>query len=477
LIRTTTIELTGDKYKAEQLSLAHTNRLLHIFRNSNSFNNLLTNTHLENFYDDTGKFVGSIHLATNHGIEVVTVNMLSGGEKELEKTETYDMIVPLMRSSDNKYWVACLSGTFEGPYYVFENTQDISAEEMDDNVESELDGRMISMGAAPINGVPNPRLFFIAQTGIRPEYSDVEYDDSGAPDPPKYWDNLTLTEQKDYVTSYEAFCCPEHSFATIEAVVDYSYSYSYNEYLTVRGVQLDMVQGLISHSEVEDATYQYGHFSVVPCEQADLDVITEYWETNTHDELFFIYDSSAINSHSEADEFSVGWDSFRVDEGSSSNFCATYNTRHRIATVSYTMDYIECAYNEDDGYESSDDVTTANYFQVGSHVYTIAEERVNTIPPEFSTGENMMKYYGPESSVKETAIAAAVVQVPGVDSMSYFYVSGRSYYELTTTTFSDYSHLGHAIPDLVGVDADTLFGGEIFLGAIRLSSTMVATKT
>jgi hypothetical protein len=177
LIRTTNIELTGDRYNANQLSLAHTNRLLYIFRNFNSFRELKINTHLEPFYDDTGKFVGSIHLSTNYGIEVVTVNVPFGEEEEKVKKVQTEKLVPcfIVTGGDGETrkvvgYIACTDGTFLEPYKWFDVVEgaDIVLESFYDEGDKYYDGEVAldDKEVLSING--EDTLLFVRQTGLSP---------------------------------------------------------------------------------------------------------------------------------------------------------------------------------------------------------------------------------------------------------------------------------------------------------------------
>lgn len=129
--QTTKIELKGDKYKAEQLSLAHVDRLLYIFRRNNSFNDLQIAAHREPIFDDTGAFVGEVYMQTAHGAENVIVTCPAGGKKETKelwhkRPEMVEQLVPCMivtgpeqYSTEIIGYIACLSGSFLEPYVFF----------------------------------------------------------------------------------------------------------------------------------------------------------------------------------------------------------------------------------------------------------------------------------------------------------------------------------------------------------------------
>jgi hypothetical protein len=177
LIRTTNVELTGDRYKANQLSLAHTNRLLEIFRNFNSFLPLLINTHLEPFYDDAGKFVGSIHLSTNYGIEVVTVNVPFGKEKKVKKELQKERIVPCFvvtggegESRKVVGYIACMSGTFLEPYRWFGVIEDdeIILDSFYDEGDKYYDGDVALDTRHLLSTSGDHSLLFFRQSGLSP---------------------------------------------------------------------------------------------------------------------------------------------------------------------------------------------------------------------------------------------------------------------------------------------------------------------
>jgi len=139
MARTTAIELKGDRYKAEQLSLAHTQRLLRTFRENSAFQSLQQNKHEENFFDETGAYIGKISIQNVFGVETVIVDVRP--EKPTPQKEEWklrqrqvDTLIPCFICTGEANYsreivgiIASLGGSFTGPYYWFSKLEDDDA--------------------------------------------------------------------------------------------------------------------------------------------------------------------------------------------------------------------------------------------------------------------------------------------------------------------------------------------------------------
>ncbi len=500
MIRTTNIELKGDKYRAEQLSLAHVNRLLTIFRRNNEFQDLLISYHEEPFFDETGRYIGVIKMQTTHGAENVIVDVPpvvvpEKGEKlelQLIKPEQTDRIVPVMRSTNNKWWVVCLSGTFEGPYYAFENIFKIAAEEMDDNVESELNNRLISIGGSPLNDTEHPQLIFVAQTGERPTelYFDVEgvgeADIGIAPGP----DIATTTGE---IPDPPPYLDPPIPFVYTVDVDGY-------KYITVWDQIISIKPRYFYGSRVQDGEINYNNsFSGTVTLTADYEfpVIVgalvlppEIYELRA-DKDFWVYDSLL---------FTAG---IRIERDDISRFACCYANYTAKATVEYDTEVDESLteslslpYNKIYHFQVDQitlpfyaDSPTAMKYDVHPPWETQQRDSVGYGNGTGSGGEacsverNMIKYYGTDSAAETTGIMCGRINTADINDEGmqenwetikflYNYIGPNYEDGMKTTTFipeNAFIHT-HIIANAQNIDDTVTFSGEIFLGRIRTST-------
>ena len=462
MARTTNIELKGDRYKARQLSLAHTNRLLEKFRGFNDFNKLMTNSHREDFFDDTGAYIGSIKMQTTFGTEKVIVEVGAGKPRKKpelwrEKRRPVDLIVPVMRSTDNHYWVVCLSGTFEPPYLVFENIYNIPAEDFDDNVEIAMDKKLISI-------LPGRELFFIAQTGLRPEEDEYEY--------------FTETDEYSYTlvhTGNSVQICGDIGLTDVNGAGSEMWNTLYK--IKTWGQALNIPESASSVINTRARTW-------IVCSAGAEEVYSvcgEALATATipgKDEFF----RSALISYSEGDSLSIsssyescspwaGRYSVRPERESTANFAACYRIRRDVAENTGSRAYNPCAETATDYVNDIIDTsstTYGDYFKVDGTEYTLREESSGTYPLFYQHG---LKYYNTENIAAITALMAAFkwdyVGDTANWSWIYHYVGPNSSDQLVSTTFIPESGVStHIIPD-IGLPVDTLFRGEIFLALLR----------
>ena len=491
MARTTAVELKGDRYKAEQLSLAHINRLLRTFRENSAFQSLQQNKHEENFFDETGAYIGKISMQTVFGVEKVIVDVRSGKprpQKEAWKTDSrlVSQIVPCIRSVDNLWWVACLSGTFEGPYYAFKNIYEIPAEEMADDTEVALDNKLISVGTAPLGGGGPPKLFFIAQTGERAEIGDGALnEDISITSDPRYEiadPNLIFTNYMASLTPYYELCMP---LGISVGYYDLSFSCFDTFYrdFTVWGELLDAPKRKFHYGKsYEGQSIRLGgdppgvlnHFG------GEYHVITDYVVP-------------AIKG-------------IRAERENVNNSACCYAEFITDQDATYSNPYADCV-DAVNGVAPDPLPETIYrkpyYFQVGELTYQFYEPPLSEVVfppglyvspwmdnlpgPQVNVEDNMMKYYGPESRAAMTGIMCGRVDtqeftddqwhdpIEGTESclgFYYNYIGPRNENEITTTVFiPDNGEYEHIIPGVMYEGEDIIFKGEIFLGMIQYTVT------
>jgi len=131
--KTTQVDLKGDKVQARSLAEAHVPRLMFDFRKNQSFQNLDIYSETKKFFDKTGAYVGTVYMQSVNGAENIVVMCDAGKKmeetrvtKELAVVENLANIVPcFIVTGDEPYseeivgYIACLSGSFLGPYQFF----------------------------------------------------------------------------------------------------------------------------------------------------------------------------------------------------------------------------------------------------------------------------------------------------------------------------------------------------------------------
>lgn len=477
----TDIRLEGDQYRARKLAHAQVNRLLTIFRRTNEFQDLKFNTHAENFFDETGKYIGTIHLLTSHGIEVVTVDVppiVKREKKEeiwLKKPEHIEQIVPVMRSVDNRYWVACLSGSFDGPYYAFENIYEIPAEEMADNAEGELDNRLISTGAFPLNGVDSPELFFIAQTGVKPDTDDIaETEDS------RYQTSNEDVTFRAYMVALpytSEYCIPTGKYHGMYAI-DFDYDDTFFRQYTVWGKELSLQRKILRYIKnllgpgVRGAT------------EGSLQNFGGMWVRSLD---FVVSTIKGISvEQDDVENFACCYAGFTIDDTHTSSepydSCRDWDRTWVTKGYDYTINksfYFQIEDNDFKFYTSpSYTETPRGYNHPWADSLFIGDYPSDTCSVE----DNMIKYYGSESGTSTGImcgrIEAADRAAPEADlenerclEFIYNYVGPSTEEDINSThIIPDNGAYEHIMANVQGIDDTVIFKGEIFLGRIRLSS-------
>lgn len=487
-LRTTAVELKGDKYRAEQLSLAHVERLLYNFRRNTGSLNI--NAARVNFFDDTGKFIGEIYMHTVFGAETVIVKCPSGVTKKQEELKVIlptDRIVPCMRSTDNQWWVACLSGTFNGPYYAFKNIYNIAVEDMSDNEEINLNRKLISIGAPPINGAQSPRLFFVAQTATRPKLGsygwELDATDEG-------FNGFGVQDYRfTYVELPETPVYPHPALHEQVFTTEYSYSVSQDHYIWEQ--QFSIPSRAFSYSETRVVTGWRYDFPAGPITDL-LDITTVYDYATTTVQAIRAEQSSISNFACCYLEWRVN-ETARYIETPGPDYTATIEISpeeipHTKTYYLQVDDKVFEILKVEDWHYNGDSLNNAYYAW-------LEEGPKEMVAPEgglrnYGTPDgNTLKYYGPSSAAPITALFCGVVSTsepiydgsgytgsdtpPECVRFDYHYVGPNTQEPdtISTTTFipEDATAFEHIIANVIGLPSDDSikFRGEIFLGLIR----------
>lgn len=484
MARTTKIELKGDRYKARQLSLAHTNRLLEKFRGFNDFNKLMTNSHREDFFDDTGAYIGSIKMQTVFGTEKVIVEVGAGKpvrKQELwrEKKRQVDLIVPVMRSIDNHYWVVCLSGTFEPPYLVFENIYDIPAEEMDDNVEINMDKKLIST-------LNEKHLYFIAQTGVRPSAEEIEWKYHEEVNEPYYRELSFGEKQAFYVFSgtcceggYEYISGPGFKACYSMAPPPYSFTKEHHQEFEVFG----QVAALPNSESFESGTTTSVHAGGCSDVWGDCETATGFaLSLYTQAKDLVAWGSSYPGVVTSEDtlftkgigRFGQEGKSIRLERDNVDNVASCYSVEDTTETHTHTGSVSGgCVFTATVG---SDVYTTERsysyYFRVDSDIFILRGPSADENPYYQQSFDNQVKYYNTDSIARVTGMMSAILASGSTSDnwIEYYYVGPNSQgalagpVQFSAVVIND--AYAHTMPD-IGLPVDTLFRGEIFLALLR----------
>lgn len=448
------------------------------------------------------------HFQLMHGQERVIVDAPvyepSPNPEPRKVIEEVEQIVPMMRSTDNQWWVACLSGTFEGPYYAFENIYDIPAVAFDDNVEADMDGQLISTGRSEIEeGISLPELYFIGQTGILPPALTTQNVDTGPDYQPSIDDQSEVICQKEDITvngecplgvpqsvtvhDYTGVIFGNWSYKNVgsnEIIDEYVVFGAVNTYLphyySGRYTSYSHTYNTTAGSGLHSFWLYFGGIYFTGCDFFNVRV-PDYNLTAEELALQSARDSFALtgwtgtdgaNSNKvfteESKEMFNGRFALRIEQAYTNRFCCGYtntvveNTDIRTAT--------------DTACEIETDVTTSNtttteysdYFQVDDQAYLL-QGPMETHSPTYSTGENMMKYYGTDSIAETTGMMSAVVIKPGDDDIAYHYVGPNNQHELSVTSFiaPGIPLRKHTVADVENLPDGVEFYGEIFLGLVK----------
>jgi len=468
--KTTQVELKGDRVQARSLAEAHVPRLMFDFRRNQSFQDLAIYSETKKFYDQTGAYVGTVYMQSVNGAENIVVTC-DAGKPEIPKEKHAEQITPLplsrlvpcMRSGDNQYWVACMSGTFEGPYKLFKNVTGVTAADMDDNVEVNIDGQFMSTDGEYY-------LFFVAQTGVRPGGTDIDLtgnlsethdftSSAGTIHVVICWGGCmgrnawtseadrTVTENRSIMVYGTDIGLPRNGFIAVDESDRYggncwvSYGYGCSGELTV--VEQDVI----------DACGNVGNPGPTPGEDTFSIPGGEYynqWNTTYTAEGCSLWSG----------EYSV-----RIETNNHQNHAACYRTSSVETHTHRIRDYQICDL-EGALLEETVTATTSkcDYLKVNSTVYPLREVSSDTYPQFDNIG---LKYYNTDSIAQITALLGAYIY--GQDQFGYYYVGPNSNNSLVSTNFPRLltGQSRHTIPDMKDADGNLVeFYGEIFLGRV-----------
>jgi len=375
-----------------------------------------------------------------------------------KSVDEVEKIVPVIRSDDNLHWIACLSGTFEGPYYYFPNIHEIPATAFDDNVEADLDKQLISVGVDLIeDSIEPPGLFFIAQTGIIPDEYEWVDGDSGASEV------ISLLGQSSTtcggaMTWYESLTGIHSNYNTQD--------------LLVLGTDIGIPSYSSSTEDVRSRKYITKSGGSVPP--------PPWTDTSLVDSFYF---DDPLSSFSEGDDWirtiinesTVPWNSqysVRIELDAYDNLAVCY--RYHASSYYYhgARPFEPCSVPFPDYDVLTESITHqyCDYFRVDTSVFPLREESADAYPQYEGNG---LKYYGPENMAAITGLmAAGVRQFDNFSDYMYCYVGPNSDNALSTTLFPSIDGLSrHEMSGVMGIsDADllgVLFQGEIFLGLIK----------
>jgi hypothetical protein len=520
--KTTNVDLKGDRVQARSLAEAHVPRLMFDFRRNQSFQDLAIYSETKKFFDSSGQYVGTVYMQSVNGAENIVVSCDAGKppveEKKFEEPVVptpLAQFVPCIRSTDNQYWVACMSGTFEGPYRVFRNTLGVTAEQMSDTNEAALNRKFLSTDG-------ELQLYFIAQTGTRDTGTLDMYNVAGGllydhnfsyiEDPrttiygyDALWTAYRLSNPSRCVEclachdAYPAPCVGPEPVYIPTYDIDFSYDDTFYHYYKYKGdkLNIDEYEEHLAKSKIGiSGTYHLGSCVNVP------NPLITYEYSYFNGEALLNYNFSSVVVKGMNLEDIENFACFYVDIVDS---CTD--------TKSNTMSDCEAHHASQQGPEMLPNVTSRAYhFQVNEDTFPFysppdfTETRANYIDAfqgdihrtdqsglievgmvqyECYSDRNMLKYYGEESLASTAGIMCGRVNTWQYDedgfyleekcaAFHYNYIgpnnvtdNGR---DITTTTFvpegADIQSYVHTIPNIQANGEDIKFKGEVFMGMI-----------
>jgi hypothetical protein len=416
-------------------------------------------------------------------------------KEEKGSTEEIEQIVPVIRSIDNTHWIACMSGTFEGPYLHFPNIFEIPVEAFDDNIETDLDGQLISIGDNEYDGSINaPELYFIAQTGVRPEEDDLDWTDgessgeagtltwSATPEIAKCYDlygNWIMDAMA--VGAYSP--TPGVTYSSRLTLWGGDYAPYYTEFSSSSGGKVaDNVPHYAIHSDAvfasdpsppsdEEMRLQVKEkFDSWYAIEASLNPPFKDWNVR-------YYENTSSHIQSEQSLFDAE-NSIRAERGGSSKSCSGYSIHEQSSTTTRTQNYPYPSttqtsngwvYGGDAIYTTTETESFSDYFQVDDRKYLLAEHS-GYYPAYVPAYFNKMKYYNTDSIAAITGMMSAGIREDGgtYSWFKYYYVGPNNHNEITETVFgTDNGAWRHIIPNVEGIDDTVMFEGEIFLGLVK----------
>jgi hypothetical protein len=449
-----------------------------------------------------------------HGREIVNVSApippVISGEEHVRRTiiEEIEQIVPVIRSIDNQYWCACLSGTFNGPYYIFKNIYDLPPESFDDEIETDIDRQLISIGTEQIeDSIDDPQLYFIAQTGIRDTATNDLYDvhqDIRADTnyqvmfDPSYETNNLTAQWLNYAHSiigFWTYCPPwDNSLPYIATfAVSFSANSMFNSYYLYKGNPLIIPEIVRGAGDTRNG------------------LVGTNVATNHNDGPVGALEVSPNILHSFYGESSRSYDIAQIvikgiSIESVNSFSCSYCQEEISETNSWTNPLPDCGFLmvKEIPWDSIVNVIRNYWLQVDDNAFifysppdfidsptAFTSLRDHTGPGEENTDQyeclsdsNMIKYYGPDSLGNSTGIMCGRVNKwqygsdiykinESCEKFIYSYIGPNNringVQHITSTEFipnitTDYKHI---IENVKIDDVDIEFKGEIFLGIIK----------
>ena len=479
--------LTGDHQRAHSHfheARAHMGQLKRI-----NVNNLPIISGIKYFDDGSVAMFKVVH--GKEDIHIVSPIAQLGGEippVPKKGVDEVEQIVPVFRSIDNTHWVACLSGTFEPPYYHFPNTFEIPAEALDDNIETDLDKQFISIGITLIeDGIDLPELYFVAQTGGRPSAAEIEwkyYVDANEP----YYRELSFSEKQAYYV-FSGTCCeggyeyiggPGFKACYSMAPPQHSFTKEHHQEFEVFGQVAALPNSESSESGTTTSVHAGGCSDVWgDCETAIGFAMADYTQAK---DLVAWGSSYPGVANSEITSFTRGIGllgddgrSIRVERDNVDNVASCYSIAEATETHTHTASVSGgCVFTANVG----EDVYTTKHsysycFRVDDDIFFLRGPTTEQYPYYSQGFDNQVKYYNTDSIASVTGMMSAVLAE--FDSpegwLEYNYVGPNSGGTIATPVrfyaeVNDDAYT-HIIPNVEGIDDTVLFRGEIFLGLIK----------
>ena len=496
-VKTLSIRLEGDRDVARRLQLDNLARVLHQLNDNNKQDLPIVSSRTK-FLLPSGALVGEIYVQNVHGAQTAVITGITSvapkPKEELQIEIPTEVIVPIIRSTDNQYWVVCLSGTFEKPYLLVKNPG-LTAEQLDDNAEYILDGRMLTTTSSG-------ELVFIAQTGIRPD--DIDFYTN--PETSSTTESLSPEPyacQGDYL-GCDLYGAMYQYYGHIFETKTSSYSTENTDDFIILGEVNPMLPSATTASQYGTSVSRriYGGFefksftwSEFACDELYADFLQWYVNyppsqlaveaalesyATPQESLYSSYTTNGTGTNSTinvtlfSDENSI-----RIEEGNTSNVCAGYRVSSDVSTQTTTQEGPDRC-TQEIGDPVSDLVVTqtfADYFQINDMVFELTSS-TSSYYPELILGsgdqKDSMKYYNTGASVPLTGMMSVGVKTDAYNHYSefrYYYVGPNSDNTLSTTVFPAVDEqFKHTIPGMSIDGEDIEFEGKIFLGRLRSST-------
>lgn len=417
-----------------------------------------------------------------HGREKVMVFAPSYRKEqaiELEKVIKMqdERIVPCIMARDNSGFVACLSGTFDGPYLWFPN-HDYPWEWLTDKGAYDYDEEDTLKNMTLLSTLSSGEtLSFLDPTGMVPDNFNPEVDD-GSPDP----------ERTSTTTGWERFICSGWGICILPGVIGSTGGPKFDQ-VWWWGQPSEIKGDLLAETSVGSSIVTKQHaaqpedeFTIQNCyDWADIGVsITrafDYVVTGQQTSLdFFLWQDSVKAKENSMDEFAAAY-SRDIDD---------YNI-HYLRTLTCDTSGGMVSFVTTDYPPDSEWTTTGQLvINVDNTEYIIDEWPEHEAVGDtwkYDQGVDALKYYGKGTRPGITALWFGPRNCWGVGfvDVSYVYVHPSSEQQFTVTKFDvlQTNSPRHHIPNVVGMDYDNEpeFDGHIFMGLITYPEETTTKKT